>query len=74
MKYLILLLLISCISEPIEHNTNCVLTERGNYLGMNFDVFRCRFLPMCEDGDISCLNETKCGEAENGSYICVRRK
>lgn len=70
MKYLLLLLLVSCASQK----PNCVVVESGMYLGTHFSILRCNRVPICQDGDLECLNSTKCAdENDNGSYNCVRR-
>lgn len=71
MKYLALLLLASCVTT----RPNCQVTESGKFNNTVFTILECYRLPMCQEGDIECWNDTCCIDEKNdhGKYTCVRR-
>ena len=71
MKYLTLLLLISCATEP---KTHCVIVEQGTFQKTLFTVLRCNKKDICDKGDVECIKGTYCEEDNNGTFTCVRRE
>lgn len=72
MKYLFLVLLVSCSTLK----SNCEVVETGKVLNETFDILKCSRIPICENGDLDCLNSTRCIQEKNseGKYTCVRRQ
>ena len=69
MKYLILLLLVSCASKP-----NCTVKESGEILNSRFTILECTRPVSINGQDMestykNCLSEKN----ENGKYLCFVR-
>jgi hypothetical protein len=71
MKYLLLLLFISCTSTQVK--LKCVIIEKLEHRKTLFTVFRCNKKDMCNTYDKECKKNTACDENDDGSYTCVRR-
>ena len=69
MKYLLLLFLVSCASQP-----NCTSIEKGKILNSTFEILECSRVPICSDNDTECVRKTTCvGLNRNNKYSCVQR-
>lgn len=71
MKYLILLLLVSCASTK----PNCTTIETGKILHSVFSLLECSIPIVCDQNDTDCQFRTECIPAKNknGKYICIHR-
>lgn len=69
MKYLILLLLVSCASTP-----NCTVKESGEILGGRFTILEC-VRPVSIQGQDTDSNNKNClsEKNENDKYLCFVR-
>ncbi len=60
MKYLVLLLLISCSCVP---KPNCTGVENGTLFGANVEIMMCERIPTCQDNSTDCIN-VKCADGK----------
>ncbi len=69
MKYLALLLLVSCASNQ----PNCTVQESGVILGEHFTILQCKRPIACDENDTECQTNIACIQNDSSSYSCVRR-
>jgi len=75
MKYLALLLLVSCSSNQ----PNCTVRETGEILNKRFSILECRRPIICDQNDTECQVSTNCiqnlnKKLEKDGYLCIERK